>query len=71
MADDARRRMEMEAALKQIKSIQKKQAKNRRRSWRLDVSVPKLAIQGIAVFCIGVLVGMGAFVLLSVLFSSV
>ena len=71
MSDDARRRLEMEAALKQIKSIQKKQAKNRKRSWRLDVSIPKLAIQGILVFCVGVLVGMGAFVLLSVLFSSV
>lgn len=63
MADDARRRAEMEAALKQIKSIQKRQAKNRKRSWRLDVSVPKLCLQGFGLFCIGLLVGMGAFVL--------
>lgn len=69
MSDEARRRMEMEAALKQIKNIQKRQAKNRGRSWRLDVSVPKLAIQGIVVFGIGVLVGMGAYVLFGILFG--
>ncbi len=63
MADDARRRVEMEAALKQIKSIQKRQAKSRKRTWRLDVSLPKLCLQGLGMFCIGLLVGMGAFVL--------
>lgn len=69
MADETRRRMEMEAALKQIKNIQKRQAKNRGRAWRLDVSIPKLALQGAAVFCIGILVGMGVFVLLGIVFS--
>jgi hypothetical protein len=63
MADDARRRVEMEAALKQIKSIQKRQAKNRKRTWRLDISLPRLCLQGAGMFCIGLLVGMGAFVL--------
>ena len=39
MADETRRRMEMEAALKQIKSVQKRQARNRKRAWRLDLGV--------------------------------
>ena len=69
MADEQRRRLEMEAALKQIKNIQKRQAKNRRRAWRLDVSLPKLALQGLGAFCIGVLVGMGIFVLFWIAFS--
>lgn len=69
MADEARRRLEMEAALKQIKNIQKRQSKNRKRSWRLDVSIPKLAVQGIASFCIGILVGMGVFVLFWIAFT--
>ena len=68
MADEARRRMEMEAALKQIKNIQKRQAK-RGRSWRLDVSIPKMAFQGILAFCVGILVGMGVYVLLGVLMA--
>ena len=69
MADEARRRMEMEAALKQIKNIQKRQSKGRRRAWRLDVSLPKLALQGFGTFCIGTLVGMGVFVLFWIAFS--
>lgn len=69
MADEARRRLEMEAALKQIKNIQKRQAKNRGRAWRLDISIPKMAIQGIVAFCIGILVGMGIYVLFGVLFT--
>ena len=69
MADDARRRLEMEAALKQIKDIQKRQAKPRGRSWRLDVSLGKMALQGIGIFLIGVLVGMGIFVLFWIAFT--
>jgi hypothetical protein len=69
MSDDARRRLEMEATLKQIKNIQKRQAHNRKRPWRLDVSVPRLAAQGIGVFGLGVLVGMGLFVLVWVAFN--
>lgn len=69
MGDEARRRVEMEAALKQIKNIQKRQARNRGRTWRLDVSLPKLAFQGIGAFCIGLLVGMGIFVLYWIAFS--
>ncbi len=69
MADETRRRMEMEAALKQIKNIQKRQAKNRGRTWRLDVSLPRLALQGLLVFAVGVLVGLGAFVLFRILFA--
>lgn len=67
MADEARRRLEMEAALKQIKNIQKRQAKSRQRRWRLDVPMSKLAVQGVAMFAIGVLVGLGAFVLYRIL----
>ena len=58
----------MEAALKQIKNIQKRQAKMRGRTWQLDVSLPKLIIQGAGVFAMGVLVGLGAFVLFQILF---
>lgn len=68
VADDARRRVEMEAALKQIKTIQKRQAKNRTRSWRLDVSIGKLAFQGLLTFGVGVLVGLGVFVLFRIVF---
>lgn len=65
MADDARRRLEMQAALKQIKNIQKRQAKPGKR-WRLDVSLSRLAVQGVGVFIIGLLVGLGLFVLYSI-----
>lgn len=66
MADEERRRMEMEAALKQIKTIQKRHAKNKSRGWKLDVSLPKLAFQGVLVFLLGILVGLGAFVLFKI-----
>jgi hypothetical protein len=66
MADDARRRLEMQAALKQIKNIQKRQAKPGGRRWRLDVSLSRLAVQGVGVFIIGLLVGLGLFVLYSI-----
>jgi hypothetical protein len=68
MPDEARRRLEMEAALKQIKNIQKRQARMRGRAWQLDVSLPKMILQGAAVFAIGVLVGLGVFVLFQILF---
>ncbi len=67
MADEARRRLEMEAALKQIKNIQKRQAKSRQRRWRLDVPLSMLGIQGVWMFAIGVLGGLGAFVLYLIL----
>ncbi len=69
MSDEARRRLEMEATLKQIKNIQKRQARGRGRAWRLDVSLAKMAVQGIGAFCVGVLVGMGIFVLVWVAFN--
>ncbi len=69
MSDEARRRLEMEATLKQIKSIQKRQARNKSRAWRLDVSLAAMAVQGIGAFCVGVLVGMGLFVLVWVAFN--
>ncbi len=65
MADDARRRLEMQAALKQIKNIQKRQTRPRKR-WRLDVSLTRLAVQGVGVFIVGLLVGLGLFVLYSI-----
>ena len=66
MPDDARRRLEMEAALKQIKTIQKRQTRSGKRRWRLDVSLPILAMQGLGVFIIGVLVGLGLYVLYNI-----
>ena len=66
MADDARRRLEMQAALKQIKNIQKRQSKPSGKRWRLDVSLSRLAVQGLGVFIIGLLVGLGLFVLYSI-----
>ena len=69
MPDDARRRLEMEAALKQIKTIQKRQTRSGKRRWRLDVSLPVLAIQGLGVFIIGVLVGLGLYVLYNIVFG--
>ena len=69
MPEDARRRLEMEAALKQIKSIQKRQTRGGKRRWRLDVSLPMLAVQGLGVFAVGVLVGLGLYVLYSIVFG--
>lgn len=68
MADEVRRRMEMQAALKQIKTVQKRHSRNRNRIWRLDVSLPRLAAQGALCFAVGVLVGLGAFVLFRIVF---
>lgn len=70
MTDENRHRAEMNAALKQIQSFQKRQTKGRRSAgWKLDVSLPKLALQGLGTFCIGILVGMGIFVLFWILFN--
>lgn len=69
MADDPRRNLEIEAALKQIKTVQKRLAQNKAGGWRLDVSLPKLAFQGLLVFAVGFLVGLGAFVLFRILTS--
>lgn len=68
MPEDPRRRLEMEAALKQIKSIHKRQARKAVRQWRLDVSLPRLSFQGLVVFTIGFLVGLGLYVLYRILF---
>ena len=63
MPDDARKRLETEAALKLISSIQKRQSKGDGRRWRLDVSLSTIAWQGMGVFVIGILVGLGLFIL--------
>ena len=63
MPDDARKRLEMEAALKQIKSIQKRQSKGDGQHWRLDVPLATIAWQGMGVFVVGILVGLGLFIL--------
>lgn len=68
MPDDARRRLEMEAALKQIKNIQKRQTRGGGKRWRLDVPLSTLALQGFGLFVIGLLVGLGFFVLYRVVF---
>ncbi len=67
MPDDVRKRLEMEAALKQIKNIQRRQNRGNKRRWRLDVPLSTLAIQGIGVFVVGLLVGLGLFVLYRIL----
>ncbi len=69
MSDEARRRLEMEATLKQIKNIQKRQSRGRGRTWRLDVPLTTLALQGAGLFAVGVLVGMGLFVLVWIAFN--
>lgn len=69
MPDDARKRREMEAALRQIKTIQRRQQKGGRKRWHLDVPLSTLALQGVGTFIIGVLVGLGLFVLYRLLLS--
>ncbi|MDR0361102.1 MAG: hypothetical protein LBJ46_00200 [Planctomycetota bacterium] len=69
MPEDPRRRLEMEAALKQIKDIQRRQNPKPTRRWRLDVSLTRLALQGLGVFLIGLLVGLGLFVLYRIVFT--
>ncbi len=59
----------MEAALKQIKTIQRRQQRGGRKRWRLDVPLSTLALQGVGIFIIGVLVGLGLFVLYRLLLS--
>ncbi|MDR2391663.1 MAG: hypothetical protein LBE84_08305 [Planctomycetota bacterium] len=68
MSDESRRRVEIEAALKQIQTIQRRQARTRGRMWRLDISPAAMIIQGVMVFAIGVLVGLGASVLYQIVF---
>lgn len=67
MAEEPRRKLEIQAALKQIKDYQKRQTRKGGRRWRLDVSLPALAAQGLAVFVLGVLVGLGLFVLFRII----
>ncbi len=55
MAEDPRREREMKAALDQIRAVQTRAG----RRWRLDVSVGRLAAEGIAVFLLAFLVGRG------------
>lgn len=62
MPEDKRHRRECDALLKQIKGMQQDAA----RKWRLDVPLGKLALQGIGVFVIGILVGLGLYVLFDV-----
>lgn len=69
MPNDARKRLEMEAALKQIKTIQRRRRRGGKKRWRLDVPLSALALQGVGVFIIGVLVGLGLFVLYRLLVS--
>ena len=67
MAEDNRRDREIKAVLRQLKTKQQTDAGPRR--WRLDVSLPTLAWQGGTAFLVGFLVGLGLFVLQSVLFT--
>lgn len=73
MEEDTKRRSEMQVAMQQIRSAQSRQTRTivrqRVKKWRLDVPMTKMAIQGILTFGVGILVGLGAFVLYSVVFT--
>jgi len=59
-ADDPKRHQrELKAALKQIRHFQERTS----RRWRLDISLTRLAAEGIGVFLVGILVGLGLYVL--------
>lgn len=66
MGENTRHKRELDAALKQIKEIKKRAE----RSWRLDVPLGKLAVQGIGIFALAFLVGLGLGVLWKLLFTS-
>ena len=57
MAEDKRHKKELESALKQIKTIQARGA----RSWRLNVPVWRLAMEGMSIFLLGLFVGRGLY----------
>lgn len=64
MPDEKPRRLEVEAALMQIRSVQQQQTRQRPvKRWRLDVSFARLALQSLLIFGVGMLVGLGGFVL--------
>lgn len=68
MTDDKRRKLEADAVLKQIKEYNRKNPlPSQEGKWRLDVSLGRLALEGIGVFVVGILVGLGLWVLFEAL----
>jgi hypothetical protein len=63
MAEDTRRQREIQVILKQIQSLQVKAA----RKWRLDVPLWRLATEGVGIFLLGILVGLGLYTLFEVI----
>ena len=61
--DDARRQREIKAAMKQIKTFHGGRKASR---WRLDVPVWRLALEGLTVFFLAFMSGLGLAVLYQV-----
>ena len=59
MTDDQRHERELKATLRQIRERHSRKGPR----WRLDISLGRLAIEGIGVFIVGILVGLGLYVL--------
>lgn len=57
--DERRREREMKATLEQIKSF----SNNRKVRWRIDIPLWKMALEGVSVFLLAFLVGLGFAVL--------
>ncbi len=66
MTEDKRHQRELQATLKQIRKFHKDKVPR----WRLDISLGRLAIEGIGVFLVGILVGLGLYVLYELVTSS-
>ena len=63
MSDPERHQREVQAILQQIRSFQVRAT----RRWRLDVPLWRLAAEGLGIFVLGVLVGLGLYTLFQVL----
>jgi hypothetical protein len=63
--DKERRELEIQTVLANIKAAQARQ----RRKWRLDVTLPMLAAQGVGMFVVGVLVGTGLGIVLQLIYK--
>ncbi len=59
MTEDKRHSRELKATLKQIRNFHHREGPR----WRLDISLARLAIEGIGLFALGILVGLGLYVL--------
>lgn len=64
MEEDRRREREMKATLEQIESFKKV----KKTKWHIDIPLWKMAIEGICVFLLAFLVGLGFAVLYKTIF---